>query len=84
LADSLAFTHPEQRSQDKRSAVKALVEKSCLCCCKKFKPKKSWQDFCQPECKLISWCAHKFFEAYQAGQADGLKSLIKKLSEVKR
>ena len=81
MAETHALTHPERRSQAQKTATKDWPEKACLCCGKKFRPKKPWQDFCQPKCKLISWCANRFLKAFKAGKADGLRDIIKELSE---
>ena len=80
MAETLALMHPQPRSQAKKTATKDRPEKACLCCEKKFRPKKSWQEFCKPECKLISWCANQFLKAFKAGKANGLKNIIQELS----
>jgi len=69
----------EPRSQVKRTPPKGLAEKSCLCCEEIFKPKRRWQRFCSPECRLIFWAANKFYKAFCEGRAEGLKPLVKKL-----
>jgi hypothetical protein len=84
MANTLALMHPQPQSQAKKTATKDRSEKPCLCCEKKFRPKKPWQDFCKPECKLISWCANQFLKAFKAGRADGLKNIIQELSTAGR
>jgi hypothetical protein len=81
MAETLALMHQDGRSQAKKTATKDRPEKSCFCCEKKFRPKKSWQEFCKPECKLISWCAHVFLKAFKEGKASGLSDVIRELSE---
>jgi len=81
MPETHALTHPERRSKGKEPATKDRPEKGCLCCGRNFSPKKSWQDFCQPECKLISWCANRFLSAFKAGKANGLRDIIKELSK---
>jgi hypothetical protein len=54
---------------------------SCPVCLSPFQRNKHNHDFCSPKCRLISWYANQFLEAFKAGKANGLRELIKELVE---
>jgi hypothetical protein len=60
------------------------IRTGCACCGREYFKRRAWQRTCSRECQLVYLAARKVLKAYQAGRADGLCGLIKKLAEVKR
>jgi hypothetical protein len=52
----------------------------CLTCEHRFKPKGKKQ-FCSSKCRLLYWALKALLEAVRKGKANGLRGLIKELSE---
>ena len=60
------------------------IRTGCACCGREYFKRRSWQRTCSRDCQLILLAAQKFIEAYQAGRAGGLQTIIRDLTEEKR
>lgn len=54
-------------------------ERACLCCSATFQAKAKGQRFCSSRCRLLYWAASEIVKEYQAGNANGLRSILEDL-----
>lgn len=45
----------EYAAEERRASMRAIAERECEHCNAIFKPKKSWQKFCKPSCRMKNW-----------------------------
>lgn len=57
-----------------------IAVNACPYCLAEIKPGKRGRRFCTPRHRLLYWAAGEIVKEYQAGRAEGLKVLIKRLS----
>jgi hypothetical protein len=69
--------------QKMRCAFVPAME-SCKCCGREYLRRRRWQRACSRECQLVLLAVEKVVKAYRAGQADGLRDIIRELAGVKR
>lgn len=54
---------------------------ACLCCESPLEGNNSRKKFCCGKCRMFYWIMEEIIKEFKAGRANGLRGLIKELSE---
>jgi len=65
-----------------RSESKAglMRDKVCLCCWRTMSKIRPKQKFCSSRCRLLYWATGEILREYRAGNADGLRKMLKRIN----